>query len=218
MQYQVKLHAVKHAAYKYCITTMANVELSIAERELVTNASFILTKNSIVQKVDALLGNLATYYRQQALAANVLPHAVQAIPPKIAKGERYEGLPWLMLDYPRFFGKADTFAIRTFFWWGHYCSITLQLGGQYAAQYQQAISTLQHEEGWYIGVQQQDVWQHHFRANNYQPLQHTQLWLQPLPVIKLAKKIPLQQWDNIESFMQQAFNRMLVFLGTQAVK
>lgn len=219
MQYGVYFTSCKTCGDKYCTTTMANVELSIAERELVTNASFILTKNTIIQKVYALLGELATYYVQQVKAEAVVPDQVKAISPKIARGEQYEGLPWVMLDYPRYFSKNNTFAIRTFFWWGHYCSITLQLSGVYAETYKQAIPTLQHEEGWYIGIQQDDVWQHHFREDNYQLLQHCDLTsIQHMPVIKLAKKIPLQEWDNIESFMQQAFDRLLLLLRTQAVK
>ena len=41
------------------------------------------------------------------LPAEMLFHS-----PKISKGENYKGLPYVMLDYPRCFGKTDIFAIR----------------------------------------------------------------------------------------------------------
>jgi len=41
--------------------------------------------------------------------------AACAIAPKISKGENYEGLPWVILDFPRYFDKENVFAIRCFF-------------------------------------------------------------------------------------------------------
>ena len=57
------------------------------------------------------------------------------VEPKISKGEKYKGLPWVMLDYPRIFGKEDIMAIGTRFWWGHYFSVTLHLKGGYLRTY-----------------------------------------------------------------------------------
>ncbi|MEJ7682915.1 MAG: hypothetical protein WKG06_34675, partial [Segetibacter sp.] len=77
-----------------------------------------------------------------------------------------------MLDYPRQFGKTDVFAIRSFFWWGNFFSITLQLAGQYHQRYasaiQNAINNNRFEE-WHISCAK-DQWEHHFESNNYSPL------------------------------------------------
>ena len=59
--------------------------------------------------------------------------------PKISKGENYKGLPWLVLDYPRYFNKEDIFAIRTLFWWGNFFSITLHISGKYKMRYEKKI-------------------------------------------------------------------------------
>src|SRR5262245_61567301 len=108
----------------------AKVSLSAFEQQLVTDANWILTKNGIIEKVYLLFGNLSEHYKQEPLLQQLPAEAVTASP-KIARGENYEGLPYVMLDYPRCFGKEDTLAIRTFFWWGHFFSITLQLKGKY---------------------------------------------------------------------------------------
>ncbi|MFX8895293.1 hypothetical protein ABTM96_19365, partial [Acinetobacter baumannii] len=84
---------------------------------------------------------------------------------KISRGEHYEGLPWVMIDYPRYFKKNHFFAIRTFFWWGNFFSLTLQLKGKYQLGFQGSnFETLKAD--WFICVNE-DEWQHHFRQDNY---------------------------------------------------
>ena len=61
--------------------------------------------------------------------------------PKISKGENYRGLPYVMLDYPRLFGREEVLAIRTFFWWGHGFSVTLHLKGGYRERISAGIAT-----------------------------------------------------------------------------
>src|SRR6186713_20977 len=58
-----------------------------------------------------------------------LPEEVLKISPKISRGENYKGLPWLVLDNPRYFQHNNIFAIRTMFWWGNFFSITLHVSG-----------------------------------------------------------------------------------------
>src|SRR4051812_10400669 len=109
-----------------------NVGLSKNELEMVTSSEFILTKNRIVEKVYRLFGLLSEDYKNILQEyATALPAEVFASSPKIYKGENYLNLPYLMMDYPRVFLKDDTFAIRCFFWWGNYFSITLQLSGKF---------------------------------------------------------------------------------------
>ncbi|MBK8087192.1 MAG: hypothetical protein IPK31_04125 [Chitinophagaceae bacterium] len=95
------------------MTGSANVSLSAFEKQLVTDASWILTKNNIIQKLFVLFGELSETWQSNTVLQQ-LPSAINEIPPKISKGENYEGLPYVMLDYPRCFSKEDVFAIRTF--------------------------------------------------------------------------------------------------------
>ena len=68
-----------------------------------------------------------------------LPAEVAEISPKISKGENYNGLPYVMFDYPRFFTKENVFAVRTFFWWANYFSVTLHLKGEYKEMFAETI-------------------------------------------------------------------------------
>ena len=106
------------------------IQLSEDEWQLVMNAGILLTKNRALEKIAMFLGEIGN------TAGTVISPETVALPvsaawknAKISKGENYQGLPYLVLDYPRFFFRDDVFAIRTMFWWGNYFSITLHLKG-----------------------------------------------------------------------------------------
>lgn len=188
----------------------ANVSLSAFEQQLVNDPTWILTKNRIIEKVYLLFGYLSERYRQTESIQN-LPAAVTATAPKISKGENYEGLPYVMLDYPRCFGKEDVFAVRTFFWWGHFFSITLQLKGVYMQQYLPALlnkeKNLRENDVW-MNVGNEE-WQHHFRSNNMLLLnEHTET-LQDKEVLKLAFLCSLKNWDEAETILTEKFQLLL---------
>lgn len=200
----------------------AKVTLSPKELELVNNADWILTKNHIIGKVYDFFGALGNYYRQECTTFKSFQHETAfEISPKISKGEQYEQLPYVMLDFPRYFTESDIFAIRTFFWWGNHCSIHLILKGKYLTELGPSIDRYfemygkygSETQDWYIGVGS-DPWQHHFEKNNYIPMQDWNGYsVTRLPFLKLAKKIPLQEWDDIENFMKSQFTKMLTILS-----
>lgn len=199
----------------------AKVTLSPKELELVNNADWILTKNHIIQKVNDLLSSLANGYRAEYLQYPVLAVSPAfEIPPKISKGEQYQQLPYLMLDFPRYFTDTDIFAIRTFFWWGNHCSIHLILKGKFLAEYGPSIDRYFQLYGkygvetkdWFIGIGK-DPWEHHFEKDNYSAIQDWNGYsVTMLPFLKLAKKIPLVEWDDIEFFMMNHFKKMMTIV------
>ncbi|HRG92686.1 MAG TPA: hypothetical protein PLZ10_07045, partial [Chitinophagaceae bacterium] len=119
----------------------AKIRLSSSEMELVKNADWILTKNGIIQKVKDLFAALR-YLQEETLYESlegVMPEEVLASSCKISAGEQYRGLPWVVLDHPRFFSKTDIMAMRTLFWWGRTFSVTMHLSGVYKKKYEQKI-------------------------------------------------------------------------------
>lgn len=101
----------------------AKIRLSATELELVTNTDWILTKNGIIQKVKNMLEALQAE-QQEYLAKEKInfPAEFTSSLPKISKGENYKGLPYLVLDHPRYFNKENVFTIRTMFWCGKFFS------------------------------------------------------------------------------------------------
>ena len=192
---------------------MAKVTLSTAEMNLVTQQDFILTKNNVIKKVYELFGNINTLYQVEIEKANAVPKRVLAVSAKISRGENYRELPWVMLDYPRYFKDENVFAIRTFFLWGSSISIHFLLQGESVAAMKNIIKKNKNNlEDWFLCCHQ-TLWQHHFEVDNYLPIQlFSTQQIDELKFIKLAKKIPLQEWDDVEIFLENSLKTLIDLL------
>jgi hypothetical protein len=199
----------------------AKITLSEEELELVQNARVLLTKNTIIEKVYALFGEIAHHIRDQVWQHHwALPPEVAATDPKISRGENYKGLPYVMLDYPRLFGKENVFAIRLLFWWGNFFSVTLHLKGQYKQLY---VSNIKKQweratkAGIYISIGN-DEWRHDFEADNYIPLHQVgagavEEVLSAHEFCKLSARIPLHQWDEAPVLLPEMYGVLLAIAG-----
>ena len=199
----------------------AKITLSAKEAELVTNSDWILTKNHILQKVRWVLEDVQS--RQLQFFQNhpqALPAEVITVVPKISRGENYKGLPYLVLDHPRYFGKDDHFAIRTMFWWGKFFSITLHVSGNYKLKYHERIIQLYSalkQRNYFIGIGD-DQWEHHFDSGNYDSIadMHEDRFANILAekeFIKLAKKFSLDQWDDMRDHLFASFCELISWLN-----
>ena len=197
------------------------LQLSPLEFELMNNSEWILTKNNILKKTQWLLEqvqqNILDYTR---LHPALFPGVVITVSPKISKGENYRGLPWLMLDYPRYFDKDNTFAIRTMFWWGNFFSTTLHLSGIYNQKYYRVIVDRYEDlckNEFYCCVNNHQ-WHHHFEKENYLAVgefslsEFTQL-MQDRSFVKLSYKLPLSEWDRAVNLLSEGFVRIANWLS-----
>ena len=177
------------------------------EYDLACNAEIMHAKNRVIQKVIGLFAVLSESY--VSIANTSLPPSLIANSPKISRGEQYLSLPYAMLDYPRIFGKDDTFAIRTFFWWGNHFSIHLHLSGMHKQTYQpkfeKAIKQAKLED-WFWCINHNE-WQHHFEVDNYVSIQSGFRLSKDEPpnFIKIAKKIPLHEWNSSAEKLVESF-------------
>lgn len=182
---------------------MSNSILTPEEQALVKNADWIYLKNNVLQKVMSLLGDLHIALQAQ------LPLQEFSFPGdgagKLSKGERYKELPYIMLDYPRYFSREDIFAFRTMFWWGHYFIATLHLSGAMKAHYSQTIIAgrqLLAAAQFQIYVREDDPWHHDFENGNFElisalPASEFEMLIHRLPFIKIAKPWSLETWDEL---------------------
>ncbi|HUR65633.1 MAG TPA: hypothetical protein VMZ03_04720 [Chitinophagaceae bacterium] len=197
----------------------AKIRLSPKEMDLVTNAEWILTKNSILQKIAELLGQFQSQYSQILETLPELPEEVRGTGPKISKGENFRGLPYLVLDYPRRFDQQDVFAVRTLFWWGNFFSITLHLSGKYKKAFEGKIISslpLLRQKDFFLCINE-DQWQHHFEKDNYLPLhilndEAVQKHLEERSFVKIASRLSLEEWDKSLSCMLVHFRTIMELL------
>lgn len=199
----------------------AKIGLSKEELALVKNADWILTKNGILEKVRLLFAELqveqGNYMKE---SGSYLGQEILMGTPKISRGENYEGLPYVVLDQPRIFRKPDIFAIRTFFWWGNFFSITLQLAGTYKEMYWERIVAgydLLAQQGYALGIHS-DPWVHHHREDNYRAVTDYAatdfaVKLRHADFIKLSKRISLEEWNEAGENLGKSFGKLIGLLS-----
>ena len=188
---------------------------------------WILTKNSIIKKVVGLFAGLSEEYRAALEGLASAPAATAPSPaapaamttvagapfgsPKISKGENYQGLPYVMLDYPRLFGREDVLAIRTFFWWGHSFSVTIHLKGTYRDHYLPVMQQHRAEltaAGFHIGISE-DEWRHEHIPETYRPIVSAEELSVSSSFLKLSAACGLDRWEEAHEVLLGLF-RVLV--------
>ncbi|MDQ6904532.1 MAG: hypothetical protein M3139_16190 [Bacteroidota bacterium] len=200
------------------MNTAAKIHLSKLEKELVENGEWILTKQLIITKVYQLFGDMLDAYKRKIIEEkHLLPSFFKTANGKISKGENYEGLPYVILDYPGLFSKENIFAIRTMFWWGNFFSISLHISGNHLSKktnFLKALNYLQ-ENNFFICVNENE-WEHSFEPSNY--LSAAEIdgersnEISKKPFFKISKKIGMNQWDDAPEFLENTFVEILNFI------
>ncbi|MBZ5859498.1 hypothetical protein [Flavihumibacter profundi] len=191
------------------------IQLSREEQEMAADTGIILTKNRILSAVMQQFGTLSeaevaytTKMRHQ------LPESIYMYPPKISRGENYQQLPWVMLDYPRVFAPEATLAIRHLFWWGNFFSCSLQVSGDFSQVLLGKMALW--PEGTHVCVHA-SPWEHHFGPDNYLPV----IGMDPQKIISLATQgnflklsivLPVSQWDSAQGFLFNGFSSWMKLL------
>ena len=142
--------------------------------------------------------------------------------PKISKGENYKGLPYVMLDYPRIFGREDVLAIRTMFWWGHAFSVTLHLKGKYKDLFLPVIRERAAElsaAGFEVGISD-DEWEHAHTPETYRPLSDAYAAEENIAssFLKLSARCGLEHWEKAPEWLSGQYRTLLRVLVPQAMK
>lgn len=200
------------------MSEVAKIHLSTFETELVNNTEWIFTKQKIIGKVHHLLGSLQNRYKNLLENNKGLPQEIlEKKGAKISKGENYNGLPYLILDYPAIFSKESIFAIRTMFWWGNFFSISLHLSGAYFKRSKETDKwfTYLKEKKFSVCINEKE-WEHDFspvnfiNANNLDEPQIAQIISKPF--FKTGKNIELCKWESAPYFLENAFEEIIEFL------
>lgn len=196
------------------------IQLSTYEMELVSNAELLLTKNAIMEKVKQVLENIQ-YAQQHFLNTGRinLPSEILRPLPKISKGENYKGLPYFVLDHPRYFDKENKLAIRTMFWWGNFFSITLHLSGIYKKKLEKKIIDSRNiliKNDFYVCIHSKE-WEHHFEIDNYisagkMNKPDFENLVRESSFLKLAKKISLEKWKDAEKILLSDYKQIIKLL------
>ena len=197
------------------MTVTTKIVLSDKELSIVKDPGYILTKHAITQKVSDLFAGMVPVISTALIEKGIiLPESAAASLPKIFKGENYRQLPYIMLDYPRYFKGEDIFAVRTMFWWGNCFSITLHIAGACKDAFEKRITDnlFKQPPGLFVCVHTYQ-WHHHFGEDNYQPAGHfnsiqlKSIWKETR-FIKLALPISFEGWNNSPEILEEGYKRI----------
>jgi hypothetical protein len=187
------------------------IRLSPKELRLAKDAGIILTKNAVLQKVKQLFGELQVLYHAIAIEKSIV-----AGNPRISRGENYQDLPWVMLDYPRHFDRSEIRAIRTMFWWGNYFSITLHLSGSPKDLAESRIISNYrklNKRGFYI-CSTDEQWKHEISKENYVSLDSInqkdfERIVSDKTFVKLALPLALKNWHKLNKEFVPLFTTLV---------
>ncbi len=191
----------------HCVT-FSNKEMS-----LIQDREFLLTKIEIGKKIEALMSKVEKKLHS-SIQEYPWPEEVLSKSGKISKGENYRGLPYYMLDFPRRFSKEGTFAFRTMFWWGHFFSATLHLGGTYLENRRGALLTNLDNircSKTYICVSN-TPWEYHYGRDNYLPsgqidASQLQAIFTKMHFVKVSCQWPLEEYAKFPDLVLSAFRQ-----------
>lgn len=196
---------------------MPEYQLTPEEMTLVIRADWLLAKNRIIDKVYELFGELHRRLHPLAEASGFeFPENCLRNGAKISRGEKYRGLPYVILDDPRLFTRNSVFAFRVLFWWGHFFSCTLHLSGeakkQFAPTLKNHFGELQ-QHHFYLGTGSEE-WSHHYEEDNYRPLENMKAadferFTGEMEFIRLSRRFPLEAWEAIIPSALQSFELLL---------
>lgn len=188
---------------------MCNVpEIEFTQEEFLflKDHQFFDVKASIISKVIQLFSRIEETIETEIKTTSFkFPERVSTTPSKISKGENYLECPYIVLDYPRLYSKDDIFAFRTIFWWGHYFSNALILGGRsyhrYLPRFLEITGELK-KKNWELCIYR-TPWKLENLPWNYVQFsdlsdQEIKIHLQKYQFIKITRIYPLDQYKKLE--------------------
>lgn len=96
----------------------STIKLTNHQLDFASSTEYPLLKHQAMEQVVALLHETAHQLNHSELYSTAQHW-------KVTRGENYEKMPYLVLDFPRISDKHFPILYRTFFWWGHYFSLNL---------------------------------------------------------------------------------------------
>lgn len=183
------------------------------ELELMNDSSFLKAKQAITQKVEGLLRQTEGSIKTAIYSKNLLlPDYLRKRTGKISKGEKYQDLPYQVLDYPRYFSRDNIFTFRTMFWWGNFLTCTLHLQGEildrFRTKLRKNLSETSHPDLYFCI--NDNPWEYHYEADNYLPINKIpgetfEHQINSRHFVKLSQKLALNEIDQLPLFASRAF-------------
>ncbi len=202
-----------------------SVSLSGEELTCLEDINFLILKNTVASKLQKLLKSCSTEIK--VFLESDFPEIYTNyghLSPKVSRGENYKGLPYFVLDYPRYFHQETTFSYRIICLWGNYFTFNLYLTGN-------AIANT-HFNNWdknasnyydcFICISN-NPWTHYIESPDY--IQASEISASEIKnlinkngFIKISKKTTFKTWSQLPILARENFKSFIEISGfTQQV-
>jgi hypothetical protein len=149
------------------------IKFNLYQKQIMQDQAFLLAKREIIKGMEEIFAQL----QQEISAEKPYIHALENAldlkfqHPKITKGDNYKGLPYVVLDDPRYFSGHNIFTFRSMFWWGNFYSFSLFVSGEAFEKLKHFLDTayMAADTELYIGVGDK-LWEYDFLPDNYFPV------------------------------------------------
>ena len=189
---------------------VSKITFSREELQAITDPEIFYRKHAILKKVMALFGETAKDLDKIVSEFPELNQFTNVMSPKIFRGENYKLLPYMVLDHPRKFSAETIFAFRSMFWWGKEFSFTLHLQGEalraFGKNISEKINSLRGND--FYWCVNSTPWQYYFEKDNYillDEIPESEINLQEKDFIKLSRKIPVNDFENVPETAASTF-------------
>ena len=161
----------------------SRIILTKHQLDFARTTEYPLTKHAIIQYIVQLFEELG-----QSLQHNGWESSDKAF--KITRGENYQLMPYVVLDYPQLKANDFNLVTRTLFWWGNYCSLNLIVHKDLVKD-----GTIKLEEPLYLLTDDQ-LWNNNINVG-YKLVDFIDKSTVSAEFIRLAKVIKIEEIDSL---------------------
>jgi len=198
----------------------AKIRITDKELDVINDVAFLYTKKEVTDKIFELFNDIRNELKKIVSNSEFeFPEGMDTSMGKITKGENYNLLPFIVLDYPKLFTQESIFAYRVMFWWGNFFSFTLHLRGEalhnHSKQLINNIERLKNKNFYYC--LNNNEWEYHYNSDNYQLIDHIttdeiKAYIQKRDFVKISRKLELKDWNDVKKESIQALSDYLMLL------
>ncbi len=174
---------------------------------IINDQDYLIHKRAVLSKISQILSEVeVTIKNSPVIRSPLLPQDALTMSGKISRGENYKGLPYVVLDFPRYSNGEKVFLYRTMFWWGHYfiCLLISQNCGHQIKKSRRVNDLLLNTGS--------TPWNYDLSDSCWKELEDSQTTNSKLPFICIGKRIDFNDFNLLSDISLTTFDTALSFL------
>ena len=194
---------------------MSDLIFNDSELKIINDDVFLIKKEAITQKIIEYFNHISIELRNEFSKKALCEYWDLSIAPKISRGEKYNSLPYIVLDYPSYFNKEDIFCFRIIFLWSKQFNCNLILKGLPLLKFESHIK--EHEgalkKNKYILEYNSSPWEHEIgkRLHNSDNLINYS-FKKKEAYLKISKSLPLEHMISLEELSKNMLKDIITVL------